>query len=190
MTSIYLMTFGSFSGLSSAFPLLIRELYGKLEGAPDPLAYAFLGPLLGSLVRVLFGRVADKTGGAILTQISGIGLMVSAVAVTCFTQASSVSNFPYFLTAMLAMFFFAGIGNASTFKQMPMIFPPRQAGGVIGFTAAIAAFGPFVVSILISAAFGAYASPNAFFVGAAVFYAINIVLNYWFYARTGAEKPC
>ena len=36
---------------------------------------------------------------------------------------------------MAAMFFLAGIGNAGTFKQMPMIMPPRQAGGVIGFTA-------------------------------------------------------
>ena len=42
---------------------------------------------------------------------------------------------------MLAIFLFAGIGNASTFKQMPMIFEKRQAGGVIGWTAAIAAFG-------------------------------------------------
>ena len=34
------------------------------------------------------------------------------------------------------------VGNASTFGQMPMLFEPRQAGGVIGFTAAIAAYGP------------------------------------------------
>ena len=190
MTSVYLMTFGSFSGLSSAFPLLIRELYGKLEGAPDPLTYAFLGPLVGSLVRVLFGRIADRTGGAILTQVAGIGLFASAIVVTFFTRPTSMASFPYFLAAMLALFFFAGIGNASTFKQMPMIFPPRQAGGVIGFTAAIAAFGPFVVSLLVGAAMGSSGSPNAFFIGAAVFYALNIGLNYWFYTRKNAEKPC
>ncbi len=190
MTGIYMMTFGSFSGLSAAFPLLIRELFGKLEGAPDPLTYAFLGPLVGSLVRIVFGRIADRTGGAILTQIAGIGMIASAIAVTFFTHPSSVSSFPLFLATMLALFFFSGIGNASTFKQMPMIFEPRQAGGVIGFTAAIAAYGPFLVSILISAALAANGSPNLFFYGAAVFYTLNVAMNWWLYARRGAEKPC
>jgi MFS transporter, NNP family, nitrate/nitrite transporter len=189
MTSIYMMTFGSFSGLAAAFPLMIGALYGKLEGAPDPLTYAFLGPLVGSLVRVIFGRVADRTGGAVLTQISGIGLTLSALAVTLFTAPSSMAQFPYFLAAMLGLFFFAGIGNASTFKQMPMIFPPRQASGVIGFTAAIAAYGPFLVSVLLAVALASQ-SPNAFFVGSAAFYALNTALNWWLYARKGAEKPC
>lgn len=48
---------------------------------------------------------------------------------------------------MLGLFFFSGDGNASTFKQMPMIFPPRQAGGMIGWTSAIAAYGPILFSI-------------------------------------------
>jgi MFS transporter, NNP family, nitrate/nitrite transporter len=189
MTSIYMMTFGSFSGLAAAFPLLINAVYGKLESAPDPLAYAFLGPLVGSVVRVIFGRVADRTGGAILTQISGIGLSVCAVLVTLFTAPSSMAQFPYFIAAMLGLFVFAGIGNASTFKQMPMIFPPRQASGVIGFTAAIAAYGPFLVSLLIAWALSS-AALNTFFYGAAVFFVFNTVLNWYFYQRKGAEKPC
>ena len=189
MTSLYLMTFGSFSGFSAAFPLMIREVFGKLEGAPDPLAYAFLGPLIGSASRIIFGALADKVGGAVLTQVSGIGLFGSAVAVTFFTTPSHAS-FPFFVAAMLGIFFFAGIGNASTFRQMPMIFPPRQAGGVIGWTAAVAAYGPFLFSMLIGAAFAATAGPNVFFLGAAAFYLVNIAINWWFYARKGAEKPC
>jgi MFS transporter, NNP family, nitrate/nitrite transporter len=90
----------------------------------------------------------------------------------------------------MGLFLFSGIGNASTFKQMPMIFPPRQAGGVIGWTSAIAAYGPFLFSAAIGAIIGATGSPTAFFVGAAGFYLVNIVLNWWFYARPGAEKPC
>ncbi|MBX6373612.1 MAG: MFS transporter, partial [Acetobacteraceae bacterium] len=43
MTILYVMTFGTFSGLSATFPLLIRQGYGHLPGAPDPLTYAFLG---------------------------------------------------------------------------------------------------------------------------------------------------
>lgn len=190
MTSLYIMTFGSFSGFSATFPLLIKQVYGGLEGAPDPLAYAFYGPLVGSLVRVLAGPVADKMGGARVTQLSGIGLFVCAIGVTFFTAPTSMESFPYFVALMLGLFFFAGIGNASTFKQMPMIFPPRQAGGVIGWTSAMAAYGPFIWGVLIGWALSSTGSPNAFFYGAAVFYALNIALNWWCYARKGAAKPC
>jgi MFS transporter, NNP family, nitrate/nitrite transporter len=190
MTSLYMMTFGSFSGFAAAFPLLIKEVYGTFEGAPDPLRYAFLGPLVGSAVRVAAGPVSDRLGGARVTQVSGLGMLGSTVAVLFFLQPDDLSQFPGFVLCMLGIFLFAGIGNASTFKQMPMIFPPRQAGGVIGWTAAIAAYGPFIFSSLIGAAIAVTGAPSAFFVGAAAFYAVNVVVNWWFYARKGAEKPC
>ena len=43
MTSLYMMTFGGFSGLAATFPLLIKQGFGGFEGAPDPLKYAFWG---------------------------------------------------------------------------------------------------------------------------------------------------
>jgi NNP family nitrate/nitrite transporter-like MFS transporter len=190
MTSLYIMTFGSFSGFSAAFPLLIKNVYGKFDGAPEPLAFAFLGPLIGASIRVVFGPISDKFGGARVTMLSGIGLLICAIGVTFFTQPDSLDQWPGFLMFMLGLFLFSGIGNASTFKQMPMIFPPRQAGGVIGWTAAIAAYGPFVFSVLFGAVIASTGSPTAFFYGATVFYAINLWINWWFYMRKGAEKPC
>lgn len=91
---------------------------------------------------------------------------------------------------MLLVFFFSGVGNASTFKQMPMIFPPRQAGGVIGWTAAIGAYGPFIFSTLAAYTQKATGGFTAFFYGLMVFYALNLFLNWYYYARKGAEKPC
>lgn len=190
MTSLYVMTFGSFSGFAAAFPLLIGKVYGKFEGAPEPLAYAFLGPLIGAGIRALFGPISDRFGGARVTMISGIGLVGCAIGVTFYTQPTSMAQWPGFLWMMLGLFFFSGIGNASTFKQIPMIFPPRQAGGVIGWTSAIAAYGPFFFSVLFGAIIASTGSPTSFFYGAAVFYAINVGLNWWFYTRRGAEKPC
>ena len=64
---------------------------------------------------------------------------------------------------MLAIFLFSGIGNASHLQAMPMIFERRQAGGVIGWTAAIAAFGPFFFGVGITA------------IGATAFYSVGIV---------------
>jgi NNP family nitrate/nitrite transporter-like MFS transporter len=71
-----------------------------------------------------------------------------------------------------------------------MIFPPRQAGGVIGWTGAMAAYGPFAVGLMLGYANDRFGSFNAFFYWAAFFDLVCIGINWWFYARKGAEKPC
>lgn len=190
MTVLYIMTFGIFSGLAGVFPLLIRYCYGALPGAPDPLTYAFLGPLVGSVARLIGGPLSDRFGGARITQWAGVGMLLSAVAVPFYTAPTSMDQFPYFLGAMLALFMFAGFGNASTFKQMPMLFPPRQAAGVIGWTAAMAAYGPFACGLLIGQSIAFFGSPNAFFWWCVIYFAISIVLNWYFYARRNAPNPC
>jgi NNP family nitrate/nitrite transporter-like MFS transporter len=192
-TVTYIMTFGSFSGLAAVFPLLIRTVYGKFDGAPDPLRYAFLGPLIGSAMRVLAGPLTDRFGGAIFTQLCGLGLIAGA-AVLGFgglLTPTSLDQFPMFVGVMLAMFFFTGVGNAATFRQYPVIFAhsPRQAAGVIGFTAAIAAYGPFLFSTLIGTSKSAFGTPKPFFVGLLIYCAVATAINWWFYTRKGAEKP-
>jgi NNP family nitrate/nitrite transporter-like MFS transporter len=192
-TITYLMTFGAFSGLSAAFPLLIKSLYGSFPGSPDPLAYAFLGPLVGSLARIAFGSVADKVGGAILTHITGLVLIIGTLAMAgmgLFTP-TSLTQFPLFVGFMLLLFFFTGVGNAATFRQYPIIFAdsPRQSAGVIGWTAAIAAYGPFIYSTLIGVSITNAGSPLPFFYGTVVFFIIATAINWWFYTRKGCEKP-
>lgn len=192
-TITYIMTFGSFSGLSAAFPLMIKALYGNFEGAPDPLAYAFYGPLIGSASRVLFGFVSDKTGGAVLTTITGIGLIAGAVMLITMglVAPTSMEQFPMFVAVMLGLFFFTGVGNAATFRQYPVIFAAnqRQAAGVIGFTAAIAAFGPFIFSTSIGNVISSSGSATGFFYGLIIFAAIATIINYWYYNRKGCERP-
>jgi NNP family nitrate/nitrite transporter-like MFS transporter len=193
-TIIYVMTFGAFSGLAAAFPLLIKTLYGKFPDPPDALAYAFLGPLIGSASRVLFGFVADKIGGAILTFITGLALIISTILLISFglLTPTSVDQFPMFVAIMLGIFFFTGVGNAATFRQFPIIFGenPRQGAGVIGWTAAVAAYGPFIFSILIATILDAIGTVTPFFYGLAVFFAAATLINWWYYTRKGCEKPC
>jgi NNP family nitrate/nitrite transporter-like MFS transporter len=192
-TITYIMTFGTFAGLSAAFPLMIKFLYGDFPNAPDPLVYAFYGPLIGSASRIAFGFVADKVGGAILTTITGIGILAGAIILVTegLVAPTSMDQFPLFVTVILAMFFFTGIGNAGTFRQYPIIFAEnqRQAAGVIGWTAAIAAFGPFIFSKLIGNNLSANGTVNQFFIGVAVFTVIATSINWWFYNRKGCEKP-
>ncbi|MDO5049794.1 MAG: nitrate/nitrite transporter [Actinomycetaceae bacterium] len=188
MTLLYVMTFGVFSGVSAQFGLLINNNYGAdspLQLAVQGASYAFLGPLIGSLVRVAWGPLCDKFGGGIWTFVSGVGLAVTLAASGFFLiNPSGKGDFNGFLWMMLIMFFFAGIGNAGTFKQMPMIMPKRQAGGAIGFTAAVAALGPFLVGMGLS-----MMSASTFFFACAVYCVICSVICWMLYARKNAPFP-
>jgi NNP family nitrate/nitrite transporter-like MFS transporter len=62
-----------------------------------------------------------------------------------------------------------------------MIFEPRQAGGVLGWTGAIAAFGPFIFGVLLS-----LMAPTDFFQAVALFAVVGTAIAWWFYARKGA----
>jgi NNP family nitrate/nitrite transporter-like MFS transporter len=191
-TITYVMTFGGFSGLAAIFPLLIKTIYGDFADAPDPLKYAFLGPLIGAGSRVLFGFVADKVGGAVLTTLTGIGLMAGCawIVASGSLTPTGVEQFPMFLYTMLFLFFITGMGNAATFRQYPIIFGhnPRQAAGVIGFTAAVAAFGPFIFSTSVSSVMNATGNANLFFLCIACFCVLATTVNWWYYQRKGCER--
>lgn len=209
MTMLYIMTFGTFSGLSAQFGLLIKNLYGAGNTAivqtladgslqtliadysvPDPLKYAFLGPLVGAGARVLFSPLTDRMGGGVWTVVSGLGILGSIVyTVPTLTPdvtsgaADLSAQFNRFLIGMVLIFFFSGIGNASTFKQMPMIFERRQAGGVIGWTGAIAAYGPFFFGIGL-VTLGAV----PFYWIGAVYAVLCVVVTWMRYARKNAPR--
>ena len=166
MTILYVMTFGLFSGFSAVFALLINNQFGDqstLNLGVKGATYAFLGPLIGSLIRMSWGIFCDRMGGAIWTFISAVGMTITLGGIAwVLTNPTGKTDFNIFLGLMLAMFLFSGFGNAGTFKQMPMIMPARQAGGAIGFTAAIASLGPFLVGVALSAI-----SAPVFFAGCA-----------------------
>ncbi len=188
MTYLYMITFGTFSGLAGIFGLLIGNLFGTSvfgESGIDPLKFAFLGALVGSLARIMAGPVADRVGGGKLTVVASLGIAGGAAYSLFHVQPTEPGQFPGFLVGMLVIFFFSGVGNASTFKQMPMIFERRQAGGVIGWTSAIAAYGPFVFGVML----GSF-DPRLLFGLGVVFALVAAVVAWWFYARPGAEKPC
>lgn len=182
MTFLYFMTFGTFSGFAAQFGLLTKNLFSAFENAPDPVKYAFIGPLVGSAARVLSGPIADRIGGGILTAFSGVGIAGSAYYTSLQLSPQSSQDFPSFFWGMMAIFFFAGVGNASTFKQVPMIFAPRQAGGVLGWTGAIAAFGPFIFGVML-----ALVEPKSFFIFVTLFAIIGALCAWWYYARGKAE---
>ncbi len=200
MTWLYVMTFGSFIGYSAAFPKLIQDVFGYLPdgspnpNAPSPFAYAWLGPLVGSLVRPLGGWLSDKFGGARVTQWDTVLMVLAAIGAAVAVRAANSSATPEtyffpFLVLMLLLFVTSGIGNGSTFRMIPVIFEPKLAGPVLGWTSAIAAYGSFIIPKVFGAQIQSGHPEYAFF-GFAVYYVTCLGVNWWFYARSGAEIRC
>lgn len=205
MTALYIVTFGSFIGFSMALPLAITVIFGishvpdangvmqhtlKNPNAPSAFTYAWLGPFIGAAVRPLGGWIADKWGGSLVTQIISAILVGGSVATglvltQAYASATPEQYFPTFLGLILLLFFASGIGNGSTFRTIGVVFDRQQAGPALGWTSAVAAYGAFVAPVVIGDQIKR-GTPELAFYGFAVFYALCLVLNWWFYLRKNA----
>jgi len=206
LTLLYIVTFGSFIGFSMALPLAITVIFGfshvpdaagvmqhalKNPNAPSALTYAWIGPLVGALTRPVGGWISDKVGGSIVTQIISAVMVVASVALgyvmlLAYKSASPEQYFVVFMVLFVLLFAASGIGNGSTFRTIGVIFDRQQAGPVLGWTSAIAAYGAFIAPVVIGAQIKAGTPENAMY-DFAIFYALCLVLNWWFYLRPGAE---
>ena len=205
LTALYIVTFGSFIGFSMALPLAITVIFGishvpdaagvlqhtlKNPHAPSALTYAWMGPFIGAATRPVGGWISDKTGGSIVTQVVSAVMVVASAAVgyvmmQAYGSATPEQYFPMFLGLFMLLFFATGIGNGSTFRTIGVIFDRQQAGPVLGWTSAIAAYGAFVAPVVIGAQIKA-GTPQMAMYGFAVFYALCLALNWWFYLRRNA----
>lgn len=191
-TWTYIATFGSFAGFSAAFPLMIKVLYSGFQGGPDPLKFAYMGPMIGGAVRVIFGAPSDKWGGGILTQLAIVCELIGCIFLiaTGALAPAGLDKFPLFIGGMLWIFFWTGVGNASTFRLYPIVFAysAKKGAQALGWTGAWAAFGPFIFATLIGMSITKTGSPVSFFIGASIFYAIGAIIQWWYYTRPGAER--
>lgn len=201
MTILYVMTFGSFIGYSASFPKLIQDVFGYLPGgavnpdAPNPMVWAFLGPLVGAMIRPFGGWLADKIkSGSKVTAWSTLVQVIAAMGVAYFIvkAKSGVSPEPYwwpFFFMFMVLFVATGIGNGSTFRSIPYIFPKEQAGPVLGWTSAIAAYGAFIVPIVFGQQIKAGHPEYALF-GFTLYYLICLILNWYYYDRKNSGIVC
>jgi len=134
--------------------------------------------------------IADKMGGAKVTQIISIAMVASALGVAYFMKQAYASATPQeyfvpFLVLFLILFAATGIGNGSTFKTIAVVFNKEQAGPVLGWTSAVAAYGAFIIPKVLGEQIKA-TTPELALYGFAVFYTVCIVINWWFYLRPNA----
>ncbi len=206
MTIIYTMTFGSFIGFAASFPLTIKVIFGfqHLVGAdgvlthntsnpngPSALMYAWMGPFIGALIRPVGGWISDKVGGALVTQVCSVVMVACAIGVAYYMKAAYSSATPEeyfapFFLLFLALFAATGIGNGSTFRTISQVFNREQAGPVLGWTSAVAAYGAFIMPKVLGEQIKA-TTPEYALYGFATFYVVCIFINWFFYLRKNGE---
>ena len=205
MTALYVVTFGSFIGFSMALPLSITVIFGNTHvfdpatqawvharnpNAPSALMYAWIGPFVGALIRPLGGWISDKLGGSIVTQVISLVLVVASAATgyvmhLAYQSATPEDYFFLFMGLFIVLFAASGIGNGSTFRTVGFVFDQDQRGPVLGWTSAVGAYGSFIAPVVIGGQIKA-GSPEYAMYGFAIFYAICVVINWWFYLRKNA----
>ncbi|HEL4165787.1 TPA: nitrate/nitrite transporter, partial [Stenotrophomonas maltophilia] len=196
-------------GFSAGFPMLVKSQFPEV----NPLAYAFIGPLLGALMRSVGGSMADRWGGARLT-FWVFALMIAAVfGVLHFLPSDGQGgNFHGFLLSFMALFVLSGIGNGTTFRMIPVIFRTLherwsandnaegkvaaahqasiESAAVVGFSGAIGAYGGFFIPKSYGSSITLTGSPDMALYGFVVFYVTCLAVTWWWYYRRGAETPC
>ncbi len=193
MTWLYTMTFGSFIGYANAFPKLIDDVFNQ-DNSIATSKYIWIGAGVGALIRPVGGWLSDKLGGARVTQWDTWVMVGATILAGYFVYKARLSDDPAsyfvpFLITFIVLFATTGIGNGSTFRMIPIIFSKEQAGPVLGWTSAIAAYGAYLIPKIFATQIKS-GTPEYALYGFAVYYASCLAVNWWFYARKGAEIRC
>ena len=206
MCVLYTGTFGSFIGYSAGFPLLATNQFPEANA----LQYVFLGPLVGALSRAATGWISDKFGGGRVTLWTFVVMILAVVGVLFFLGIKDQPGaFWGFFAMFMVLFFATGVGNASTFQMIPVIFrneiprlmpelaedaqtrqAEKESAATIGFTSAIAAYGAFVIPKAYGTSIDLTGGAEAalyMFVG---FYVLCVAMTWFYYTRKNAEIRC
>ena len=218
MCVLYLGTFGSFIGFAAGFPLLIKSQFPDV----NPLAYAWLGPLVGAVIRPFGGWLSDKVGGGVVTFWNFMAMALGVMGVLYFLPKGAGSfampfgpvdgSFTGFFLMFMVLFLTTGIGNGSTFRMIPVIFLTQktrelrcnddaaraqaikegntEGAAAVGFAGALGAYGGFFIPKSYGSSIAATGGPELALWVFALFYAVCIVVTWWYYARKNAEMPC
>jgi len=198
MALLYVGTFGSFIGYSFAFGLVLQNQFGRTPLQAADLT--FIGPLLGSLVRPVGGRLADRFGGARITRWNFLGMAAATGGVIAASRAASLGAF---LAGFIALFVLSGIGNGSAYKMIPGIFRRkaeergltgedaaaygrRLSGASMGLIGAVGALGGVGINLAFRESFLRTGSGTPAFWSFLACYAVCFVVTWAVYLRRPA----
>jgi NNP family nitrate/nitrite transporter-like MFS transporter len=203
MAFLYIGTFGSFIGYSFAFGLVLQNQFDRtpLQAA----SITFIGPLLGSLIRPLGGKLADRFGGARVTFLNFIGMVMASGVILAGSASRSLT---VYVAGFVLLFVLTGIGNGSTYKMIPAIFrgkalaaianggdrttqlmrARRLSGAAIGIIGAVGALGGLFINLAFRQSFLTAKTGDPAFWAFIAFYLACIVVTYLVYLRPAPDR--
>ena len=206
MSFLYIGTFGSFIGFGFAFGQVLQVQFKDTFDTPIKAAYlTFLGPLLGSLIRPVGGRLADRFSGSLVTLWTFAAMAMTAGVVL---YASQIASLPLFIAGFVALFVFSGLGNGSTYKMIPAIFSAkartridagadpieedknarRLSRALIGIAGAVGASGGVLVNLAFRQSFLSTKNGDAAYVAFMCFYIACLAVTWVVYRRAGRTR--
>jgi MFS transporter, NNP family, nitrate/nitrite transporter len=198
---LYVGSFGSFIGFSFAFGQVLLVQFSNIFDTPVKAAsITFLGPLLGSLMRPIGGKLADRHGGARVTTMAFAAMIGGG---TVIVAASVAKNLPLFIVGFVCLFVLTGLGNGSIYKMIPTIFrsqaqaaaaagadtddidriAKRRSRTLIGLTGAIGSLGGVMVNLVLRQSFQSSGSGTWAYVAFIGYYAICLAVTVRVYLR-------
>ncbi len=198
---LYIGTFGSFIGFSFAFgQVLLVQFPNEFPNPAAAAALTFLGPLLGSLIRPVGGRLADRYTGSRVTFWNFVAMALGTAVVLA---AALLHSLPLFVTGFVLLFVFSGLGNGSTYKMIPAIFLAkaqsavgagadvkradavalRRSGALIGLAGAIGALGGFGVNLAFRQSFLSLGNANGAYLAFIGVYLICLAVTWWWFMK-------
>lgn len=178
---LYLCCSGSFLGFAFAFGQVLQHNFvaagqSHAQASLHAAEIAFSGPLLGSLARIVGGRLGDRFGGgrvtlgALAAMIVAGGFLVAVSTHDDLTHGPGGAPTAYtmigYIAGFTALFIFCGMGKGSVFKLIPSVFQARSralnvsdaerrdwervmSGALIGFAGTLGALGAMGVNLVL-----------------------------------------
>jgi NNP family nitrate/nitrite transporter-like MFS transporter len=149
------------------------------------------------------GWISDKWGGEHVTHYVFLALAAGVAAVLYSVGATGAEpSFALFFASFLWLFFWTGVGNASTFQMIPAIMRsdmPRlapladeaartkaaemEAAAIVGFSSAIGAYGGFFIPKAFGDSMKTFGGPQVALLIFLGFYISCVAVNWAFYGR-------
>mgnify|MGYP000086096446 CR=1 FL=1 len=196
---IGVITFVCMTVLRLDFAVLISVFIGITNIIP------VFGPFIGALARSMGGAISDRLGGTRVTLVNFVVMAVfCALLFLTLPTNGQGGNFIAFFAVFMVLFLTAGLGSASTFQMISVIFRKltmdrvKAQGGseaqamreaatdtaaALGFISAIGAIGGFFIPKAFGISLDLTGSPAGAMKVFLVFYIACVVITWAVYGR-------
>ena len=178
LSFFYLCASGSFLGFAFAFGQVLQHNFvasgqSHRQASLHAAEIAFVGPLLGSLTRIVGGKLGDRLGGGRVTLRALAAMIVAGAFLVAVSTHDDLTRGPGgptaytmtgYIVGFIALFIFCGMGKGSVFKLIPSVFQERSralkvsdaerrhwervmSGALIGFAGALGALGAMGINL-------------------------------------------